>query len=404
MWPPSGWTCARPCTRTLRSIWFLCASREACSRAWSTCFGCGACCTSCRKSQRFDLVHQLNPVFTGVSLALAGSGLPLVLGTYVARWPDDPDALTSGGGWTGRGAAKGRELIAAMQQRRADALLLTTPAAWNRLPDPEEVRSRIHVIPHGIDTELFSPRLGWDSLETMQAEQQKPSILFLANVLKRKGIFTLIEAFRMVANEFPGLHFASGRRRIRPGRSEAARCRHWLRRPGGVSRPSGAERCSRALPQLQRLLSAFVWRTLRNHGGGGHELRPVFGSDGLRRAASPGARARWAESAARKSGSVGSGLDPACCGHPDERVEMGRYNRRIGRKQNVVEQRGSTIGNNLRHHTRAEGIAVGTEDVARGVRAKNRVGRPETDLMLSPARVTLTGNDNEQRPSQGETK
>jgi L-malate glycosyltransferase len=154
-----------------------------------------------RKSQRVDLVHQLNPVFTGISLALAGCGLPLVLGTYVARWPDDPDALTSRGGWVGRGIAKGREVIAAMQQRRADALLLTTPAAWNRLPDPEEVRSRIHVIPHGIDTELFSPRQGWVSLETMRAEQQKPSILFLANVLKRKGIFTLIEAFRVVANE-----------------------------------------------------------------------------------------------------------------------------------------------------------------------------------------------------------
>jgi glycosyltransferase involved in cell wall biosynthesis len=154
-----------------------------------------------KKLQRFDLVHQLNPVFTGISLALAGSGLPLVLGTYVARWPDDPDALTARGGWAGRGVAKGREWIAAMQQRRADALLLTTPAAWNRLPDPEAVRSRIHVIPHGIDTELFSPRLGWDSPEAMQAEQRRPSILFFANVLKRKGIFTLMEAFRMVANE-----------------------------------------------------------------------------------------------------------------------------------------------------------------------------------------------------------
>lgn len=155
-----------------------------------------------QKSQRFDLVHQLNPVFTGISLALAGSRLPLVLGTYVARWPDDPDALTSGGGWVGVVVAKARERIAAMQQRRADALLLTTPAAWNRLPEPEEVRSRIHVIPHGIDTELFSPRLGWDTRETLQAEQQKPSILFLANVLKRKGIFPLIDAFRVVANEF----------------------------------------------------------------------------------------------------------------------------------------------------------------------------------------------------------
>ena len=156
-----------------------------------------------KEFQCFDLVHQLNPVFTGVSLALPGSSLPLVLGTYVARWPDDPDALTAGGGWRARALTRGRDLIAAMQQRRADALLLTTPAAWNRLPDPEAVRNRIHLIPHGIDTDLFSPLAGWDSREKMQVEQQKPSILFLANVLKRKGIFTLLDAFRKVAGEVP---------------------------------------------------------------------------------------------------------------------------------------------------------------------------------------------------------
>jgi glycosyltransferase involved in cell wall biosynthesis len=111
-----------------------------------------------KKSQRFDLVHQLNPVFTGISLAMAGSGLPLVLGTYVARWPNDPGSLTVSRGW-GRIWAHSRDLIAGLQQRRADALLLTAPAAWNRLPDPKGVSSRIHVIPHGLDTELFSPRV-----------------------------------------------------------------------------------------------------------------------------------------------------------------------------------------------------------------------------------------------------
>ena len=35
----------------------------------------------------------------------------------------------------------------------------------------------------------------------------------------------------------------------------------------------------RALPELQRLLSALVWRTLRNHGGGSHELRSVSGGN-----------------------------------------------------------------------------------------------------------------------------
>jgi L-malate glycosyltransferase len=153
-----------------------------------------------QKTQHFDLVHQLNPVFTGVSLALAGCGVPLVLGTYVARWPNDPDALNTNSRW-GRMVGKMRDRIAAAQQRRADALVLTTPAAWNRLPDPESVRNRIHVIPHGLDIELFSPRPGWDSPESLEAEQRKPSILFLANVVKRKGIFTLIEAFPAILRE-----------------------------------------------------------------------------------------------------------------------------------------------------------------------------------------------------------
>lgn len=153
------------------------------------------------ESYRFDLIHQLNPVFTGVSLSLVGSKLPLVLGTYVARWPDDPDALTAHGRWS-RITTYGRDLIAATQQRRADALVLTTPAAWNRLPDPTAVRSRIHIIPHGLDTELFSPKPEWDSVENLETEKQSPSILFFANVVKRKGIFTLIEAFPEVAREF----------------------------------------------------------------------------------------------------------------------------------------------------------------------------------------------------------
>jgi L-malate glycosyltransferase len=127
--------------------------------------------------------------------------LPLVLGTYVARWPDDPDALTTNGRW-GRIVTCVRDFIAGAQQRRADALVLTTPAAWNRLPDPAAVHGRIHLIPHGLDTELFSPKLEWDSHEILEAEQRSPSILFLANVVKRKGIFTLIEAFPAILREF----------------------------------------------------------------------------------------------------------------------------------------------------------------------------------------------------------
>ena len=156
-----------------------------------------------RETEQFDLIHQLNPVFTGVSLSLIGSGLPLVLGTYVGRWPDDPNALTARGGWSGRVLGQVRTWIAAAQQQRADALVLTTPAAWNRLPDPDAVRQRIHVVPHGLDTELFSPAPHWNTEESLGAEQTRPSILFLANVVKRKGIFTLVEGFPAVLKEVP---------------------------------------------------------------------------------------------------------------------------------------------------------------------------------------------------------
>jgi glycosyltransferase involved in cell wall biosynthesis len=156
-----------------------------------------------RKDCHFDLIHQLNPVFTGMSLSLTGSGLPLVLGTYVARWPDDPDSMCSRGKWMGRLLSHCRSTISEAQQRQADALILTTPAACNRLPRPKAVGDRVHMLPHGLDTELFSPMVGWDSAERLQAEQLNPSILFFANVLHRKGIFTLLDAFPSVAREFP---------------------------------------------------------------------------------------------------------------------------------------------------------------------------------------------------------
>jgi glycosyltransferase involved in cell wall biosynthesis len=156
-----------------------------------------------KKDCQFDLIHQLNPVFTGISLSLMGSGLPLVLGPYDARWPDDPDSMPSRGKWMGRALARGRSAISEAQQRQADALILTTPAACNRLPRLRAVGDRVHILPHGVDTELFSPEVGWDSTERLQAEQQNPSILFFANVLHRKGILTLVDAFPSVAREFP---------------------------------------------------------------------------------------------------------------------------------------------------------------------------------------------------------
>jgi L-malate glycosyltransferase len=151
---------------------------------------------------RFDLIHQLNPVFTGLSLSLAGSGVPMVLGTYVPRWPaptetDRPPVSRL----ASRCASSFRDTISALQQWQADALVLTSPAATNRLPFAEGQRNKVYFLSHGIDANLFSPGPAARS----SSDDRSPSILFFANIVKRKGIFTLIEAFPAVAENFPSV-------------------------------------------------------------------------------------------------------------------------------------------------------------------------------------------------------
>jgi hypothetical protein len=75
-------------------------------------------------------MHQTNPVFAGISLALIGSGLPLVLGTYVARWPKDPETLSGKSGLKGRLAGWVRDLIATLQQLQADIRTAWIPASF----------------------------------------------------------------------------------------------------------------------------------------------------------------------------------------------------------------------------------------------------------------------------------
>ena len=81
-------------------------------------------------SARFDLVHQLNPVDVGVSLALVDVRVPVVLGPYVPDWaasgPGANPLLSAGG-------LRGKQLLRAMQQRQATTVLLSTPAAESKL-------------------------------------------------------------------------------------------------------------------------------------------------------------------------------------------------------------------------------------------------------------------------------
>jgi glycosyltransferase involved in cell wall biosynthesis len=134
------------------------------------------------RHEPIDVVHQLNPVFTGISLALRGTRAPRVLGSFVADWPGE----RSGG--SGPVAAVKRR-VAALQQRDAAALLVTTPAARERIVERGRNADKIVTIPHGVDARRFSaaPHVA-----------QPPTILFLGGLERRKGIFTLIDAFALV--------------------------------------------------------------------------------------------------------------------------------------------------------------------------------------------------------------
>ncbi len=152
-----------------------------------------------RRSERIDLVHQMNPVFAGLSLGLLGCGLPIVLGTYVARWPGGEAYDYGSNALRAKIKAMGRWTINLLHQSRAAALLITTPAAMNRIPLARFSRRRSHLVRHGIDTMLFAPEAGW----RQAARLCPPTILFYSHLDRRKGVFVLVDAFKAIARAMP---------------------------------------------------------------------------------------------------------------------------------------------------------------------------------------------------------
>ena len=143
---------------------------------------------------RFDLAQQFTPVETGLSLALIGSGVPLILGPYSGHWaaeafgPPKPRSLAA------RIKHQLRDWLASLQQAQADALVITCPAAIDRIRSAGARATRVHVISHGIHSQEYRPR---------ESMPEKPTILFLAVLEYWKGIFTLLDAFDSVALQVP---------------------------------------------------------------------------------------------------------------------------------------------------------------------------------------------------------
>ena len=158
-----------------------------------------------RRNHQIDLIHQFNPVNRGLSLAMIATGLPVLLGQFYPDWPADAE-LPAGKNGLRRGLTAKikswlRQQILRSQQFFASALIIATPASLNSLYRPERMPEKIFLVNSGVDTNHFSPSS--ISFGSTVGNSNEPNILFLANLWRRKGILTLLEAFETVAEKIP---------------------------------------------------------------------------------------------------------------------------------------------------------------------------------------------------------
>ena len=262
----------------------------------------------------FDVIHQLTPAEVGVTLALGDVATPLVLGPYVPDWEPGEDAATRQNPL----ARLMRHGLRAAQQLTATSVLLSNPAAEQKVAAPSRSGLKVRGLPLGVDAATWRPmRNGADA-----------DVLFLANLDTRKGIHVLLDAFSRLSSELPaarllvageGPESASVHRRVErsPGLAHVELLGH-LDRAGAVA---AMQRCAvYCLPAfgdpnpLSVLEAMACGKPVVVTEAGG--LRHVVSEEGGRKVA-PG-----------EAGALASALSDLLT-DPDLRRRMGAHNRRV---------------------------------------------------------------------------
>jgi len=153
----------------------------------------GALYRRVRREYGVDVVHQLNPVVFGVALGAGIRNVPLVMGPIPPAWPPGAEFQVT---WKRRLIEAVRSPMLRLQFSQATYVLPTSSVVLEQLGNDVLPPRKARMLPYGVDHEVFCPAQDTG----LPAE---PTVLFLANLWRRKGIFTLLDAFETVSRVMP---------------------------------------------------------------------------------------------------------------------------------------------------------------------------------------------------------
>lgn len=154
-----------------------------------------------RARTRIDIIHQLNPGVLGLNVRLYGLGTPLVMGPLTSAWrpletPSAPASMRQ------RAKQQLKRRVLREVLCRADAVLTSASEIHREVMEAGVSGPQILSFPFPVDTLAFCPGAA--------SNPERPTILFLARLVKEKGIHTLLDAFEIVSQLMPEAHLIVG--------------------------------------------------------------------------------------------------------------------------------------------------------------------------------------------------
>ena len=154
-----------------------------------------------RAETRIDIIHQLNPGVLGLNLRLYGLGTPLVMGPLTSAWQPLETTSSSTSFRLGVKQQLKRRVLREVLCR-TDAVLTSASEIHREVLEAGVSGPQILSFPFPVDTAVFHP-----SAET---GPERPTILFLARLVREKGIHTLLDAFEIVSQALPDARLIVG--------------------------------------------------------------------------------------------------------------------------------------------------------------------------------------------------